>query len=211
IWLSREDELLREIKGFARALQRAGAHLTYLSPDSSPAVDIRVLIEKSPGPVELIVHPEPWIASLPRGLTEIPIPTVGFQCDVYAYTHRRMLYSMLFDYVAILHPGFEGIFQKAGHPFTITLPFAIDPEDYFDSGEERIYEVASVGRLFPNLYKERIQVLTSLSSEFRMNAWDQFVPHDRVGEVYRASKIAINIRRVDYPTDVSLRFAESLA
>src|SRR5690242_6322089 len=90
IWLSREEELLREIKGFVFALRRAGAHLTFLDKDSSPAIDIRSLIEKSPEPVSLIVHPEPWIAALPRGLAEVPIPTVGFQCDVYAYTHRRI-------------------------------------------------------------------------------------------------------------------------
>lgn len=211
LWLSSENELIRELKGFARALERAGAHLHFLDAQTPPAIDVRKLLERIPGQPALIVHPEPFTPALPRGLAEIPIPTVGFQCDVYAYTHRRLFYSMLFDYAAILHPGFEDAFRRAGHPSTITLPFGIDPQDFFDSGEERVFEVASVGRLHPHLYKTRLEVLTALSREFKMNQWDRFVEFDGVAAVYRASKIAVNIPRDDYPIDVSLRFAEAMA
>ena len=171
LWLSREDEFMREIKGLALALQRAGYSLTCLEPDTRPDVHIDDLIGKCPEAPSLIVHPEPWVAVLPRGLTEVAIPTVGIQCDVYAFTHRRLLYSMLFDYVAILHPGFENIFREAGHSRTITLPFAADPEYFFDSDQSRVYEIACVGRLFPNLYKSRMEILSSLSGEFKMNEW----------------------------------------
>lgn len=211
LWLSRENELIRELKGFARALQRAGAVLHFLHADTPPAVDIRALVERIPQQVSLIVHPEPFTVILPRGLADVAVPTLGFQCDVYAYTHRRLLYSMLFDYAAILHPGFEEPFRRAGHPGTVTLPFGIDPQEFFDSGQERIFEVASVGRLHPNLYKTRLNVLAALSREFKMNAWDRFVEFDEVPSVYRSARIAINVPRDDYPIDVSLRFAEAMA
>lgn len=211
LWLSRENELIRELKGFARALQRAGAVLHLLDADVPPAIDLCTLIERIPERISLIIHPEPFVAVLPRGLAEVPVPTVGFQCDVYAYTHRRLLYSMLFDYVAILHPGFEAPFRRAGHPGTFTLPFAIDPQEFFDSGQERVLEVASVGRLHPNLYKTRLNVLTALSREFKMNEWDRFLEFDKVPSVYRTAKIAVNVPRDDYPVDVSLRFAEAMA
>lgn len=211
LWLSREDEFMREIKGLALALQRAGYGLTCLEPDTDPDVHIKDLIEKCPENPSLIVHPEPWVPVLPRGLTEVAIPTVGIQCDVYAFTHRRLLYSMLFDYVAILHPGFEKLFQDAGHSRTITLPFAADMELFYDSDECRVYEIASVGRLFPNLYKSRMEILSSLSREFKMNEWERNHNYSEVPAVYRTSKIVINIPRDDFPADVSMRFAEAMA
>jgi hypothetical protein len=211
LWLSREDEFMREIKGLALALQRAGHTLTCLALDTPPDIHINLLIEKCPEAPSLIVHPEPWVAVLPRGLKDVPIPTVGFQCDVYAYTHRRLLYSMLFDYVAILHLGYEKIFRDAGHPCPVTLPFAADSQEFFDLDEPRAYEIASVGRLFPNLYKSRIEILSSLSREFKMNEWQRHYGYSEIPSVYRASKIVINIPRDDFPTDVSMRYAEAMA
>lgn len=211
IWLSREDEFMREIKGLALALRRAGYSLTCLEPDTPPDIHISDLIKRCPEAPSLIVHPEPWVPILPRGLTEVAIPTVGIQCDVYAFTHRRLLYSMLFDYAVILHPGFEKIFQNAGHARTITLPFAADTQYFYDSDECRIYEIASVGRLFPTLYKSRMEILSSLSREFKMNEWHRNHNYSEVPTVYRASKIVINIPRDDFPTDVSMRFAEAMA
>jgi glycosyl transferase family 1 len=211
LWLSREDEFLREIKGLTLAFRRAGYSLTCLEPDTRPDVDIGDLIKKCPEAPSLIVHPEPWVPVLPRGLTEVAIPTVGIQCDVYAFTHRRLLYSMLFDYVPILHPGFEKVFQDAGHSRTITLPFAADPDYFFDSDESRVYEIASVGRLFPTFYKSRKEILSSLSREFKMNEWYRNHNYSEVPIVYRTSKVVINIPRDDFPTDVSMRFAEAMA
>lgn len=211
LWLSREDEFLREIKGLTLALRRAGYRLTCLEPDTRPDIHIRDLIKKCPEAPSLIVHPEPWVPVLPRGLTEVAIPTVGIQCDVYAFTHRRLRYSMLFDYVAVLHPGFEKVFRDAGHSRTITLPFAADPEYFFDSDQSRVYEIASVGRLFSSLYKSRMEILSSLSREFKMNEWQRNHNYSEVPSVYRASKIVINVPRDDFPTDVSMRFAEAMA
>lgn len=202
---------MREIKGLALALQRVGYSLTCLEPDTRPDIHVNDLIKKCPEPPSLIVHPEPWVPVLPRGLTEVAIPTVGIQCDVYAFTHRRLLYSMLFDYVTILHPGFEKPFQDAGHSRTITLPFAADTEYFYDSDESRVYEIASIGRLFPNLYKSRMEILSSLSLAFKMNEWQRNHNYSEVPSVYRASKIVINIPRDDFPTDVSMRFAEAMA
>lgn len=211
LWLSPANQLVREIKRFANAFERAGATLILPEPQMSPDFDIRRLLEKCPERPALIVHPEPYVALLPRGLTEVDIPTVGFHIDVYAYTHRRLFYSMLFDHVVLLHPGFEDTFRRAGHPSPLVLPFAADPTEFFDSDERRVYEIASVGRLHPNLYKSRMEILTALSREFRMNQWDRFVEFDKVPPVYRASKIVINIPRDDYPIDVSMRFAEAMA
>ena len=211
LWLSREDEFMREIKGLAAALQRVGYSLTCLEPNTVPDVHINDLIKRCPEEPSLIVHPEPWVPILPRGLTEVAIPTVGIQCDVYAFTHRRLLYSMLFDYVAILHPGFEETFRDAGHSRTITLPFAVDTDFFYDSDESRVYEIASVGRLFQNLYKSRMEILASLSREFRMNEWQRNHNYSEVPSVYRTSKIVVNVPRDDFPTDVSMRFAEAMA
>jgi glycosyltransferase involved in cell wall biosynthesis len=211
LWLSCEDELIRELKGFARAFERAGCRLQFLGADDPPDIDLNLLMRRAGGKIDLIVHPEPFRAVLPRGLTEMRIPSVGFQCDVYAYTHRRYFYSMLFDYVAILHPGYEEAFHRAGHPSTITLPFGVEPSSFEDEESDRTLEVASVGRLHPSIYRKRLGVLSALSSQFKMNAWNRFVEFEDVLPVYRSAKIGINIPRDDYTSDANVRVFEVLA
>ena len=210
LWLSLKEDLWKEIKGFAGAFQRSGAQIVFVEPGTPRNVDVRRLIDKCAERPKLIVHPEPYWPILPRGLTEVDIPTVGFQTDVYAYTHRRFLVSMLFDYAVLLHPGFEEAFRAAGHPASVTLPLAVDPGEFYDSNEERGFEIASVGRTNP-LYKTRQIVLSKLSREFKMNDWSRRYEPEEVPPVYRASKIVVNIPRDDYLIDVSMRYAEAMA
>ena len=210
LWLSVREDLWKEIKGFADAFQRCGAQIVFVEPGTPQNVDIQELIAKCGERPKLIVHPEPYWPILPRGLAEVDIPTVGFQTDVYAYTRRRFLVSMLFDYTVLLHPGFEEAFRAAGHPAPMTLPLAVDPGEFYDSNEERVFEIASVGRTNP-LYKTRQAVLSELSREFKMNDWSRRYEPEEVPPVYRASKIVVNIPRDDYLIDVSMRYAEAMA
>lgn len=210
LWLSLKEDLWKEIKGFADAFQRQGAQIVFVESGTPRNVDIRELIRRCPERPALIVHPEPYWPILPCGLTEVDIPTAGFQTDVYAYTRRRFLVSMLFDYVVLLHPGFDETFQSAGHPAPVTLPLAVDPREFYDSNEARVFEIASVGRTNA-LYKTRQKVLAELSREFKMNDWSRRYEPKEVPSVYRSSKIVVNIPRDDYLIDASMRYAEAMA
>jgi hypothetical protein len=133
------------------------------------------------------------------------------QSDPYAYTHRRLRWAMLFDHVLLLHDGFEDRFRAAGHPAPITLLHAVDPK-YFDGAEEeRTLQISSVGRVDGANYRTRREVLGALAEEFRMNEWSREHTYEELADVYRKTRIVVNVGRDDYPTDVSLRFAEAMA
>jgi hypothetical protein len=83
---------------------------------------------------------------------------------------------------------------------------------YFEGLEqERCFEVSSIGRVDGSNYRVRHAVLSSLEKDFRMNDWRRTHSCRELADVYCKSKIVVNIGRDDYPSDVSLRFAEAMA
>jgi hypothetical protein len=148
---------------------------------------------------------------LPQGLEKVNIPTVSFQSDTYAYTRRRIRWSMLFDYAVLFHPGYEAEFRNAGHPRVITWSHAADPELFSVRQGQRTFEVGWVGRTDGNLYKDRRAVLSDLSRNFRMNDFTRFHSPEELAEVFSRSKIIFNVARDDYPQDANMRVFEVMA
>jgi len=211
LFLCRQQDLNRERRGYARALQRRGVRLVCADEGFPLNGDIRALLERCPEKPSLIIQPETVFPLLPWGLNEIDIPTACFQIDTYAYIHRRVRWSMLFDYTILFHPGFEARFRCAGHPRPVTLPHAVDAEVFQGPEQERIFEVGWVGRTDGPLYRTRRQILKLLSQHFRMNEWWRPHTYEEMAEVYKRSKVVVNIARDDYPQDAPLRFAEAMA
>lgn len=209
--LCREDNLCWEPRGYARAFRRRGIRVQCVDWGTPPNADIRSLIRLCPERPFLIWKPETDFPLLPRGLTEIEIPTVCIYNDPYVFTHRRARWAKLFDYVVLLHPGFERQFRDAGHPRPITSPHAVDAESFEGPEEPREIEVASVGRTDGRNYRSRRAILSRLASEFRANEYWRHHTYDEMASVYRATKIVVNVPRDDFPVDVSLRFAEAMA
>ncbi|MFA0732823.1 MAG: hypothetical protein BKPUNTRY_002386, partial [Candidatus Fervidibacter sp.] len=160
--------------------------------------------------LSLIVHPE-ISALIPKDLDQAPVPTVCFQIDTYTYTHRRICWSMLFDYAALFHPGFEDRFRRAGHPRPLTLLHAIDPESFQGPEHERVFDIGWVGRTDGPYYRTRRKVLPLLAQRFLMNDWQRRYSYEEMVEVYKRSKIVVNISRDDYPQDLNLRCLEAMA
>ena len=148
---------------------------------------------------------------IPKDLDQAPVPTVCFQIDTYTYTHRRICWSMLFDYAALFHPGFEDRFRRAGHPRPLTLLHAIDPESFQGPEHERVFDIGWVGRTDGPYYKTRRKVLPLLAQRFLMNDWQRRYSYEEMVEVYKRSKIVVNISRDDYPQDLNLRCLEAMA
>jgi hypothetical protein len=206
-----EGNAVREIAGYVNALRRRGVTVQFVPEGTALNVDLFQLVERCPECPSLIFHPDSGFPIMPYGLDRIPIPTALLQADPYAYTHRRLRWAMLFDYVLLLHEGFQERFCAAGHPAPLTLVHAFDAT-YFDGPEEeRCFEVSSVGRVDGSNYGTRHTVLSALEKEFRMNDWRRKHTYQELAEVYRKTRIVVNIGRDDYPTDVSLRFAEAMA
>jgi len=211
LFLCRLQDLNRERHGYAKAFRKKGIHLTCVPENFPVDGDLKVLLKMCPDEPSLIIQPEAVFPVFPRGLADAPIPTACFQIDVYAYTHHRIYWSMLFDYAILFHPGFEEQFRRVGHPRPLTLPHAVDAETFKPAEYDRVFEVGWVGRVDGPIYKTRREVLQLLSQHFRMNEWWRPHTYEEMAKVYQCSKIVINVGRDDYPQDVSLRGFEAMA
>lgn len=193
---------------YGPALERQGVHVSYLAEDSSLSATIQEIVSQHPARPDLIYVPDLHRTPIPPGLTTIDIPTVNINEDTYAYTEHRIRWSMLFDYTVLFHPGYEDRFRSAGHPRPIFLPLAADRDVIAGPEVERIHDLGFVGRTDSSLYQTRLRVVSELDRHFRMNDWRRrYTPKEMV-EIYRKSKIVINIPREDYLQEANMRVFE---
>jgi hypothetical protein len=209
--LWREEELIRELAAYARAFRRKGICVVSVEAGFPLNGDLGQLLRRCPERPSLILHPESATPYLPWGLSQVDIPTACFQVDTYAYTQRRIAWSMLFDHVFVFHPGYDEGFRKAGHPGACVLPHAVEAELFTGEELERIFEVGWVGQVQGPLYRRRETVLPVLSESFRMNDFARRYSFEEMARVYRQSRIVLNIARDDFPQDANLRVFEVMA
>lgn len=211
LFLCRKKDLSFGQASLARALERRGVQVACVDDDVPLNEDIHKLVARCPEQPSLILHPELDFPLLPQGLEQIDIPTACFQIDTYAYTERRIQWSMLFDHPIVFHPGYQERFERAGHPGVITFYHAAR-RDLFDGPEvERIFDVGSIGRTHAKVQSARRRVLTKLAARFRLNEWQRSHTFEEVAEVYRRSKIVVNVPRDDFPEDANMRAFEGMA
>lgn len=206
--LARRSDLPWYGFAYGSALERLGARLCYLAEDTPPNATIQEIVAQFPERPGLIYCPELHGCPIPSGLTTIDIPTLNVNEDTYAYTDRRIRWSMLFDYTLLFHPGFEDRFRAAGHPRPMFLPLAVDGDTIEGPEAERTIEIGFVGRTNSNMYVTRRRVLSMLDRHFQMNDWRlRYSPED-MAAIYRLSKIMLNIPREDYLQEANMRVFE---
>lgn len=208
--LWREEDTPQNLPAFARAFLRSGNRVIVVHASFPPNGDLTQLLERCPERPDLILHPE-FLPILPWGLTKVDIPTACFQIDTYAYTRRRIAWSMLFDLVFVFHPGYDVEFQRAGHPGAHVIPHAIDASLFLGEELGREFEIGWVGQTRGPLYRTRERLLPVLSRAFRMNDWSRRYGVVEMARIYRQSKIVVNIARDDFPQDANLRTFEVMA
>ena len=210
LFLCTDDDLFHRPSSYAHAFRRLGISVVCVRSGSPVNVELQECLRLSPERPSLILHPEAASPYLPWGLSEVDIPTACFQVDTYAYTRRRIAWSMLFDHVFALHPGYDVEFRKAGHPGAHFLPHAVDAELFADKELERNYEVGWVGQVHGPIYRRRETVLPMLSESFRTNDFARSYSLEEMAKVYRQSKVVVNIGRDDFPQDANLRTFEAM-
>src|SRR5882762_9229249 len=208
--LQKEETNGREGSAYQRAFCQGGHRLVGVHAGFPPNGDISQLLDRCPEQPALILHPE-QISVMPQGLTRFDIPTACFQIDTYAYTRRRIAWSMLFDLVFVFHPGYDVEFQEAGHPGAHVIPHAIDASLFPGQELERVFEIGWVGQTRGPLYRTRERLLPLLSGSFRMNDWSRRYEQEAMARIYRQSKIVVNIARDDFPQDANVRTFEAMA
>lgn len=208
--LSPQEELVRESNAYARAFRRKGFCVIGIDIGFPFNGDLSQLLQLCPEPPSLILHPESPTPYLPWGLSQVGIPTASFQIDVYAYTRRRIVWSMLFDHVFVFHPGYDLKFREAGHPGAHFLPHAVDAKLFAGEELERTFEVGWVGQVHGPIYRRRETTLRMLSESFRMNDFARRYSLEEMAVVYSQSKVVVNIGRDDFPQDANLRTFEAM-
>ena len=207
--LCQEDNHRKLIPGYAHAFRERG--IKFSCVDWAPPFDcsLEQILRRCPERPSYILHFDSDFPLLPEGLSTSDIPTVCFQVDTYAFTKRRMLWSSLFDHVAVFHPGYEELFQRKGHPGAFLLPHAVR-RDFFEAPDfPREFEVGWVGQTTGAAYGRRQVLLPRLARDFRMNDWERSYPLQGVAEVYRRSRVVVNIGRDDFPQPVLFIFRPS--
>lgn len=206
-----EDNHRKLLPGYARAFRDRGFKFFCVDWDLPFDCPIEQILRLCPEEPDLILHVESDFPLMPEGLVKTEIPTVCLQVDTYAYTERRIRWSMLFDHVGVFHPGYEGLFRDAGHDGAFVLPHAVR-RDFFDRPEiPRDFEVGWVGQTSGSFYRKREEWIPKLSKSFRMNDWTRSYSLEEVAEVYRRSRVVVNFGRDDFARDANLRVFEVLA
>jgi len=209
--LCREEHHWKLIPGYAAAFRARGIEFVCVGQEFAPDSQLEAILRTLPVRPSAIFHFESTWPLLPQGLVQSEIPTVCFQADTYAFTRKRIRWSCLFDHAAVFHPGYDEMFIQAGHPGAFLLPHAVR-RDYYDGPEmEREFEVGWVGQSTGVLYRKRAKCLPELSGAFRTNDLSRSYTPAEVAEIYRRSRIVVNVGRDDYPQDANLRVFEALA
>lgn len=180
-----------------------------------PNVSLLQLLEISRGRGEApdvfahLVH----TPGLPRDIHRSPVPTVSLDIDSFAWTSSRIRWSMLFDYVFVWHDTLAQLYREAGHPKVFVFPHAVD-EGLFpvDSREvHRPLDLGWVGAFDYAHYNQRRRIIEILASRFKMNDFSKRYSKLETADVYRASKIIVNVSREDFPQEANMRCYEAMA
>lgn len=209
--LCREENLCNTLAAYARAFRRKGVRLVCIQTGFPFNGALQDCLSLCLDPPSLILHPEADAPYLPWGLANVDIPTACFQVDTYAYTRRRIAWSILFDHVFVFHPGYDEEFWRAGHPGACVLPHAVEVELYAHKETERVLEVGWVGQVRGPVYRTRERLLPELARSFRMNDWSRRYSQEEMARIYLQSRIVANIGRDDFPQDANLRVFEAMA
>jgi glycosyl transferase family 1 len=218
LMLIRHSQLPFYEYGYLVTFAKRGDRLMYVPEDVPMGATLPEILSTCPVRPTLIIGPEWGSFPLPEGLTEVDIPTLMLQQDTYAYTHRRIRWSTLFDYVVLFHAGFEEQFRAAGHSRVLTMPWAILAERHQGAEQERIYDIGWVGRAGPvagaEFYQDRQRILGLLRKHFRTNPyWERqrvMTEQEKI-DVYCQSRVVVNVCRDDHPFEANERMFETLA
>jgi hypothetical protein len=182
-----------------------------LRPDESVLTLLEALGSRNEGP-EAFAHLVDTPA-FPRDLHRCPVPTVCLDIDSFGWTSSRIRWAMLFDYVFLWHPSLVPEYKAAGHPKVFVLPHAAD-EGLFRTnpgGTNRSLDVGWVGLFDYAHYNQRRRIIQGLAAQFKMNDFMRRYSKEETAEIYKQSKIVVNVSREDYPQEANMRCYEAMA
>jgi Glycosyl transferases group 1 len=182
---------------------------------AKPDADIQQFLRLASRPErapDLILH-ETGAPGLPRGLHQVSIPTALLDIDTFGWTFFRLQWALLFDYVFTWHPCYVRAFEEAGHPRVFVLPHAVDAAIFGEvhGDQERLYDLGFVGNVALSQYSRRDRVITHLAKLHRTNDCQRSYGKKDMAQVYKRSKIVVNVSRSEFPQEANMRCYEAMA
>lgn len=203
IFLCNESDLTRERKGYYNALKSLGYEIIFVQTSENCEIS-------KPEDYNFILLSDTQTL-LPKNLMDLHIPIIGFHIDTFLSTKRRIKISELFDYTIVFHPQYENIFKRNGITHTHLLPHAVEKSLFIESSGKRIYDLGWVGSINGWQYKKRKKIVEILKDKYKMNEPSRNYSYSELTEIYKSSKLAVNISRDDYLVDANLRCFEIMA
>jgi Glycosyl transferases group 1 len=150
---------------------------------------------------------------IPRDLHHSPIPTISMDIDSFGWTSSRIRWSMLFDYVFVWHKSLAPLYVAAGHPKVFVLAHAVDANLFQATPPDggRRLDLGWVGELGYGQYARRKRIIERLAGRFKMNEIARRYSKEETVDVYRDSKIVVNVSREEFPPEANMRCYEAMA
>jgi len=191
--------------------RRIDFDLSVLKPDADIHEVLRTATAQ--GAIPDVIVQETTAPGLPRGLHTVSVPTACLDVDTFGWTEFRLKWAMLFDYVFTWHISYVPLFRAAGHPKVFALPHAVDATLFGagDPEQERQYEVGFVGHRGLAEYTRRDRILARLVARLKMNDLERSYSTREMAEVYKRSKIVVNVSREEFPPEANMRCYEAMA
>jgi hypothetical protein len=149
---------------------------------------------------------------LPRDFQVAPVRTVSMDIDSFWWTESRIRWSMLFDFVFVWHLTLVPRYQAAGHPKVFAMPHAVDADLCRDvrPEDDRPFDVGWIGAFHYSHYARRNRIVSGLNAQFKMNDFLKQHSKHQTADVYRHSKIIVNVSRDDFPPEANMRCYEAM-
>ncbi len=128
---------------------------------------------------------------LPRGLTQLDVPTACYLIDVHLRSRELLKKALLFDYAFSAQCDFVAVLRAAGHPQAHWLPLACDPQVHRRYDVPKRYDIGFVGSVRSG-YERRRVLVERLARRFTINDYSQ--PHTpaEMARLHSESRLVFN-------------------
>lgn len=172
---------------FQKALASLGHDVMVIGGDKAERCDLRKYNADL-----VMVHETLGNRHLPHGIEKTGAVTVFYSVDVHLnlYWHRE--FAQVFDYVFVTQKDYVA---RLGHENAYWLPWAIDPQIFYDKGMERIHDIAFVGTL-NSVRRKRASIIEALSRRFPVTTAGEDpsrrITQQEIATLYSQAKIVVN-------------------
>lgn len=206
--ITEESKLTRERRGYYNALIEEEQNVKHIVVKDGEKISQNQINED-----DILLWGDQGL--IPRNLFHFSNMKIAFHIDTFSDTSFKLELAKHFDLNIVFHFEFESYFKNIlNNQQVLFLPHAIEKKHIADNSilkKNREYELAFVGDIKRSQYSVRKEMVEYANQFFKMNDISSFISYEKMIELYKQSKIVLNIPRNDYLKDGNLRAFEAMA